>query len=78
MTPVDRLSCDRLGSGTVRSFGKTGDKIGQFKDVAGIAADSEGNILVVDACNNRIQVQNLPKKITETSVINGSSLCFYF
>ena len=56
MTPVDRLSCDRLGSGTVRSFGKTGDKIGQFKDVAGIAADSEGNILVVDACNNRIQV----------------------
>lgn len=51
-----------LGSGTVRSFGKTGDKIGQFKDVAGIAADSEGNILVVDACNNRIQVFNSKKQ----------------
>merc|ERR1719295_1631048 len=47
-----------LGSGTVRSFGQTGNKIGQFKDVAGIAADSEGNILVVDAGNHRIQVFN--------------------
>jgi len=53
-----------LGSGTVRSFGQTGQNFGQFKDVAGIAADSVGNILVVDACNNRIQVFNDKRQFT--------------
>ena len=42
--------------GVVKSFGKTGKRPGQFKDVAGIAADTDGNVLIVDACNNRIQV----------------------
>jgi len=42
----------------ISTFGEPGQGIGQFKDVAGIVADSEGNIAVVDACNNRIQVFN--------------------
>ena len=43
---------------SISTFGEPGQGIGQFKDVAGIVADSEGNIAVVDACNNRIQVFN--------------------
>merc|ERR1711974_231191 len=40
----------------VKKFGRTGFGPGQFRDAAGIAVDSVGNMIVVDAGNNRLQV----------------------
>jgi len=51
-----------VGPKSVKSFGKRGKGIGEFTDVAGIAADSDGSLLIVDACNNRIQVFNKQRK----------------
>ncbi len=39
----------------LRSFGTTGSDKGQFKYPKGVAVDGEGNILVADSVNNRIQ-----------------------
>ncbi|TLX94090.1 MAG: hypothetical protein E6K91_07435, partial [Thaumarchaeota archaeon] len=38
------------------NFGGTGYGDGQFKAPSGIALDSSGNIYVVDAINNNVQV----------------------
>ena len=38
-----------------KSYGKTGNESGQFKEPAGIAVDSEGNIWIADLANNRVQ-----------------------
>lgn len=59
--------------GVVKSFGKTGKRPGQFKDVAGIAADTDGNVLVVDACNNRIQVFNANRQFLGMVKIPGQA-----
>jgi len=39
-------------------FGSNGNGIGQFNDPYGICVDSNGNILVCDECNHRIQIFN--------------------
>ena len=39
----------------LRSFGKRGSGQGQFKEPSGVAVDGEGNILVADTANGRIQ-----------------------
>ena len=39
----------------LRSFGRHGRGDGQFNNPHGVAVDGEGNILVADCCNNRIQ-----------------------
>ena len=39
----------------LRSFGKRGYGLGQFKNPCGVAVDGEGNILVADCHNHRIQ-----------------------
>jgi len=41
---------------SVKKIGRTGFGPGQFRDAAGIAVDSAGNIVVSDAGNNRLQV----------------------
>ena len=46
----------KLGSNSVKAFGHRGKGPGEFVDVAGVAVDAKGNTMVVDACNNRIQV----------------------
>lgn len=45
-----------VGTPNVKSFGKTGKLSSQWQDPAGIAVDSFGNMIIADACNNRIQV----------------------
>ena len=40
-----------------RFFGSSGRGIGEFIDPAGIALDSQGNMIVADARNHRLQVQ---------------------
>lgn len=45
-----------LEDNVVKSFGKPGTGPGEFKDAAGVATDGAGNVLVADACNNRIQI----------------------
>ena len=50
---VQVFSCD----GTyLRSFGRKGNKEGEFNYPTGIAFDSRGNILVVDSFNHRVQL----------------------
>ena len=39
----------------ILSFGKKGSGHGQFQHPRGVAVDGEGNILVMDNANNRIQ-----------------------
>ncbi len=39
----------------IRSFGTSGSGPGQFKYPHGIAVDGEGNVLVADSDNHRIQ-----------------------
>lgn len=45
-----------LGKQLVRKFGKLGRNLGEFRDPAGIAVDSFGNMIIADAGNNRLQV----------------------
>ena len=40
----------------IRSFGKKGDKKGEFKFPFGIAFDKNGNIIVVDTNNHHVQI----------------------
>ena len=40
----------------MRSFGKEGDKQGEFNFTVGIAFDENGHIIVVDGDNHRVQV----------------------
>ena len=43
-----------LVSGQQTAFGYLGEGLGQFKRPAGMVADSDGNLLVVDEGNNRV------------------------
>ena len=43
------------GGKILRSFGTHGSSEGKFDSPCGVAVDGEGNILVVDGNNNRIQ-----------------------
>jgi len=45
-----------VGSPNVKAFGKSGRFSGQWQDPAGIAVDTAENMIIADACNNRIQV----------------------
>lgn len=49
------LSVFRPSGQKIRSFGKRGSGLGQFDIPGGVTLDCEGNILVVDKNNNRIQ-----------------------
>jgi len=40
----------------VSAFGQFGDEEGNFRNPCGIAVTSDGNVIVVDSGNNRIQV----------------------
>lgn len=53
-----------FGGNTMLSFGQEGTGRGQFKDIAGIASDSEGNIYVLDAYKNSIQVFQTEKRMS--------------
>ena len=44
------------GNTYLRSFGRKGDKQGEFNFPAGIAFDKNGHIIVVDSGNHRVQV----------------------
>uniref|UniRef100_T1J3B3 Peptidylamidoglycolate lyase n=1 Tax=Strigamia maritima TaxID=126957 RepID=T1J3B3_STRMM len=39
-----------------KAFGTQGDNVGQFKRPSGIGVDTEGNLIVVDSKNHRIQI----------------------
>lgn len=43
---------------TARFLGSEGSEPGQFLRPQGVAIDGEGNIIVADSRNNRIQVQS--------------------
>lgn len=51
-----------LGKQLVRKFGLPGRQLGEFRDPAGIAVDSVGNMIVADAGNNRLQVFDKKRK----------------
>ena len=53
---LDRVSIFDAGGKYIRSFGKTGDKDGEFKYPRCVAVDGEGYVHVSDTCNNRIQI----------------------
>ncbi len=52
-----------MRSSLILSFGLKGDGKAQFRAIAGIALDNEGNILVVDSESNSIQVFSPEEKI---------------
>lgn len=43
-------------------FGSPGSRDGHFQFPSGVALTREGNIVVADSMNNRIQVSLLPRK----------------
>ena len=51
----DNVSVLRPNGTKLRSFGTRGSGPGQFLDPKGVAVDDEGNILVADSSNHRIQ-----------------------
>ena len=60
------------------SFGKQGSGQGQFQHPRGVAVDGEGNILVVDSANNRIQIFIAEGHFTKTVGSNGSGPLQFF
>ena len=52
---ADRVSVFSVTGEKLRSFGTHGSGEGQLKDPRGVAVDAEGNILVADSSNHRIQ-----------------------
>lgn len=47
----------KLSDGTLlKTIGSKGSEPGQFNEPEGIAIDKDGNIIVADAGNNRVQV----------------------
>ena len=67
---------DRNGK-FVRSWGSTGSAPGQFREIRGIALDSQGLVYVADAGNQRIQVFDGDGNVKTqfTSVGTPSALC---
>ena len=53
---LNRVSFFDAGGKYIRSFGKRGDKDGEFKNPYCVAVDGEGYVHVSDTCNNRIQI----------------------
>lgn len=49
-------------------FGSPGSRDGHFQFPAGVAVTSEGNIVVADSMNNRIQVSLLPGKFAQGGI----------
>ena len=40
----------------IHTFGSYGRKLGEFNEPSGITSDADGNLLIADSRNNRIQV----------------------
>ena len=53
---LDRVSIFDAGGKYIKSFGKKGDKDGEFNDPYCVAIDGEGYVHVSDTGNNRIQM----------------------
>jgi hypothetical protein len=53
---LDTIYVLSIGTSTAKVFGQSGKLLGQLQDPAGIAIDSVGNMIIADACNNRIQI----------------------
>ena len=53
---LNRVSIFDAGGKYIRSFGKTGDKDGEFDAPHCVAVDGEGYVHVSDTFNNRIQI----------------------
>jgi len=51
-------------------FGSPGSRDGLFQFPSGVAVTSEGNIVVADSMNNRIQVSLLPRKFAQGVAFN--------
>lgn len=51
-----RISVHRLDGTFVRSFGSPGSELGQFRYPYGLDMDSEGNLVVCEFGNNRVQL----------------------
>ena len=45
-----------LDGRSIKPFGKLGHSIGEFREPSGVTVDADGNWLVGDSKNNRIQV----------------------
>ena len=53
---IARVSLFSSDGTHLRSFGREGQRNGEFKFPTGIAFDSIGNILVADCFNHRVQI----------------------
>lgn len=51
-----------MGKTRAKCFGQSGKLPGQWLDPAGLAVDSVGNMIVADACNNRLQIFDKHRK----------------
>ncbi len=70
------LKFDTAGK-LVKEFGEKGDKIGQFFIIRGLAIDEEGNIIIGDSYNNRIQIYDKEFKFIKMFEMEYNNIDIY-
>lgn len=68
-----RLYCISISISLVQFLGCEGTKDGEFTRPNGVTVDDEGNIIVADSRNNRIQVRLI--QISRTFHISVFTMC---